>query len=186
MRVTPQTPSGSVILSYPLAQTAGNLNIVAVGWNDTTSTVSAVSDSRGNTYTQAGTTTTGTGLRQAIYYAKNIAAGSNTVTVTFNQAAAYVDVRILEYSGLDTTSPLDVTAGAAGSSASANSGAATTTSGQRADLWRGNDRNPLQLRRARDSLPGSSPPGRGHCGRQDGEQRGQLQRHRTPDLLATG
>ena len=72
--------------------------------------------------------TTGTALRQAIYYAKNIAAGSNTVTVVFNQAAVYVDVRILEYSGLDTTSPLDVTAGAAGSSASANSGVAATTS----------------------------------------------------------
>jgi hypothetical protein len=126
--ITPQTPSGSVILSYPLAQTAGNLNIVAVGWNDTTSTVSSVSDSRGNVYTQAGTMTTGTALRQAIYYAKNIAAGSNTVTVVFNQAAVYVDVRILEYSGLDTTSPLDVTAGAAGSSASANSGVAATTS----------------------------------------------------------
>ena len=69
----------------------------------------------------------GTGIRQAIYYAKNIAAGSNTVTVSFNQAAAFVDVRILEYSGLDTASPLDVTAGAAGSGTSANSGAATTT-----------------------------------------------------------
>ena len=126
---TPQTASASVPVTYPLAQTAGNLNIVAVGWNDTTSTVSSVSDSRGNVYTQAGTMTTGTALRQAIYYAKNIAAGSNTVTVVFNQAAVYVDVRILEYSGLDTTSPLDVTAGAAGSSASANSGAATTTSG---------------------------------------------------------
>ena len=125
--ITPQTPSGSVILSYPLAQTVGNLNIVAVGWNDTTSTVSSVSDSRGNTYSQAGTTISGTGLRQAIYYAKNIAGGSNTVTVVFNQAAAYVDVRILEYSGLDTSSPLDVTAGAAGSSSSPNSGAATTS-----------------------------------------------------------
>jgi hypothetical protein len=50
------------------------------------------------------------------------------VTVTFNQAAAYPDVRILEYSGLDPTSPLDVTAGAAGSETSASSGSATTTS----------------------------------------------------------
>jgi Galactose oxidase-like, Early set domain/IPT/TIG domain len=125
---TPQTPSGSIILSYPLAQTAGNLNILAVGWNDTTSTVTSVSDSRGNTYSQAGTTISGTGLRQAIYFAKNILAGSNTVTVSFNQAAAYVDVRILEYSGLDPTNPLDATAGAAGSTSSPNSGAATTTS----------------------------------------------------------
>ena len=49
-----QTPSGAVLLSYRVAQTAGNLNVVVVGWNDTTSTVSSVSDSRGNTYTQAG------------------------------------------------------------------------------------------------------------------------------------
>jgi hypothetical protein len=123
----PQTASASVATSYPLAQTAGNLNIVAVGWNDTTSTVSSVTDTRGNTYTLAIGPTTGTGLRQSIYYAKSIAGGSNTVTVTFNQAAAYVDVRVLEYSGLDTSSPLDVTAGAAGSSNSASSGAATTT-----------------------------------------------------------
>jgi hypothetical protein len=124
---TPQTPSSSVAVTYPVAQTAGNLNIVAVGWNDTTSTVSSISDSQGNTYTLAIGPTTGTGLRQSIYYAPNIRGGSNTVTVTFNQAAIWVDVRVLEYSGLSTTSPLDVTAGAAGTGTSASSGAATTT-----------------------------------------------------------
>src|SRR5205814_4261318 len=111
---TPQTATTAVVLSYAVAQIAGNLNIVAVGWDNTTSTVSSVSDSRGNAYAQAGTTVTGTGIRQAIYYAKNIAAGSNTVTVSFNQATPFVDVRILEYSGLDTASPLDVTAGGGG------------------------------------------------------------------------
>jgi hypothetical protein len=125
---TPQAATSAVLLSYGVAQTAGNLNVVAVGWNDTTSTVSSVTDSRGNIYSPAGVMVTGTGLRQAIYYAKNIAGGSNTVTVAFNQAATFVDVRILEYSGLDTTSPLDVTAGAAGSGTTTNSGAATTTS----------------------------------------------------------
>jgi hypothetical protein len=110
-----------------VAQTAGNLNIVAVGWNDTTSTVNTVTDTRGNTYTLALGPTSGTGVRQSIYYARNIAGGSNTVTVTFNQAATFVDVRIFEYSGLDTTNPLDVTAGAAGTGTSANSGSVTTT-----------------------------------------------------------
>ena len=37
---TPQTASGSVAVTYTLAQTAGNLNVVVVGWNDTVSTVS--------------------------------------------------------------------------------------------------------------------------------------------------
>ncbi len=124
----PQTASASVSVIYPAAQTAGDLNIVAVGWNDTTSTVSSVTDSRGNTYALAIGPTTGTGLRQSIYYAKNIAAGSNTVTVAFSKAAAFVDVRVLEYSGLDTLNPLDTTAGAVGSGTAASSGAATTTS----------------------------------------------------------
>jgi IPT/TIG domain-containing protein len=119
---TPQSPSASVSVTYPVAQTLGNLNVVAVGWNDTTSAVSNVTDSRGNGYALA----SGTGLRQSIYYAKNIAAGSNTVTVTFS-AAAFVDIRVLEYSGLDTVNPLDKTAGAVGSGTSASSGAVTTT-----------------------------------------------------------
>ena len=125
---TPQTASASVAVTYTAAQTAGNLNVVVVGWNDTTSTVTGVTDSRGNSYVLAIGPTSGTGLRQAIYYAKNIAVGSNTVTVKFNQAAAFVDIRALEYSGLDTVSPLDVTAGAAGSGTTGNSGTATTNS----------------------------------------------------------
>ena len=125
---TPVNNASPVAVAYPLAQTAGNLNIVVVGWNDTTATVSSVVDSRGNTYTLAVGPTSGTALRQSIYYAKNIAGGSNTVTVTFSQAAFFPDVRVLEYRGLDPTAPLDVTAGAAGTSTSANSGSATTTS----------------------------------------------------------
>ena len=58
---TPQTQRCGRCLSYGLPQTAGNLNIVVVGWNDTTSTVSSVSDSRGNTYAQAGGMITGRG-----------------------------------------------------------------------------------------------------------------------------
>jgi Domain of unknown function (DUF1929)/IPT/TIG domain len=138
---TPQTPTASVAVAYPLAQTAGNLNIVVVGWSDATSTLSSLTDTRGNTYVQAGTTITGTGIRQAIYYAKNIAGGSNTVTAVFNQAAAFPDVRALEYSGLDTTSPLDVTSSASGSGATANSGAATTTSPTELIFGAGNTAN---------------------------------------------
>ncbi len=122
-----------------MAQTAGNLNIVVVGWGDTTSLVKTVTDSSGNTYSQAGGTTTGSGLRQAIYYARNIAGGSTTVTVTFNQAAAYPDLRILEYGGLDTSSPLDVTAAGTGTGTVAASPAATTTSANELIFGAGNN-----------------------------------------------
>ena len=99
--------------------------MVVVGWNDTTATVQSVKDSAGNTYSLAIGPTIGTGLQQSIYYAASIVGGNNTVTVTFSQAAAFPDVRILEYRGVTT---LDVTAGASGNSTAANSGAATTTS----------------------------------------------------------
>jgi hypothetical protein len=68
-------------------------------------------------------------LSQSIYYAKNIAAaaiGANTVTLNFTVAAAYPDVRILEYSGLDPVTPLDVVVGATGNSATSTSGAVIT------------------------------------------------------------
>jgi fibronectin type 3 domain-containing protein len=129
---TPQTAVASVAVTFPSAQTAGDLNVVVVGWNDSTATVSQITDKSGNTYTRAVGPTVQSGLAtQSIYYAKNIAsagAGANTVTVTFAIAAAYPDIRILEYRGADTVNPVDVTGAAQGNSASASSGSATTTS----------------------------------------------------------
>lgn len=124
----PKNGVSSVSPVYPLPQSAGDLNVVVVGWNDSTSTVSSVTDSAGNSYALAAGPVVGTNLTQAIYYAKNIVgASSNTVTVQFNQGASYPDVRIFEYAGLDTSSPLDVSHGASGQSLTASSGAVTTT-----------------------------------------------------------
>jgi len=128
---TPQSPQSVVSVTYTGAQGAGNLNVVVVGWNDTTAAVSSVTDSKGNLYTLAiGPTQLSGQLSQAIYYAKGIlsaAAGGNTVTVRFTTPAVYADIRILEYSGLDQLNPLDVTAAATGTNASSTSGSATTT-----------------------------------------------------------
>src|SRR5262249_34283824 len=71
---TPPTPQSVVSVTYPLAQNAGDLNIIVVGWNDATTTAQSVSDSKGNTYALAIGPTTGTGVRQSIYYASNIVA----------------------------------------------------------------------------------------------------------------
>jgi hypothetical protein len=129
----PPSPKSTVPVTFKNAQTAGNLNVVVVGWNDTTATVSSVTDSKGNVYTRAvGPTVLSGQLSQAIYYAKNIqaaAANTNTVTVQFNGAASYADIRILEYSGLDAANPADVTATATGTTSTSSSGAATTTNG---------------------------------------------------------
>ena len=128
---TPQTSQSTVNITFTAAQVAGDLNVVVVGWNDSTATVSSVRDSKGNVYTRAVGPTVVTGfLSQSIYYAKNIvaaAAGTNAVTVTFSTSAAYPDIRILEYGGADPNNPVDVMAASSGNSGSSNSGSATTT-----------------------------------------------------------
>jgi fibronectin type 3 domain-containing protein len=127
----PQTTStSSVVVTYGAAQTAGNLNVVVVGWNDTTAAVASVTDTAGNVYTRAVGPTVGSALTQSIYYATNIApaaAGANRVTVAFSPAAAYPDIRILEYSGIDPVNPVDTTAAAVGSTATSSSGAVATS-----------------------------------------------------------
>ncbi|MBV8051657.1 MAG: hypothetical protein JOZ80_10740, partial [Acidobacteriaceae bacterium] len=82
--------------------------------------------------------TTGAGLQQVIYYAKNIVGGSNRVKVTFNQSAAYPAVEAFEYSGLDAANPLDVTAAGSGTGTVASSGSATTTSANELIFGAGN------------------------------------------------
>ncbi|MGA3318520.1 MAG: LamG domain-containing protein, partial [Candidatus Korobacteraceae bacterium] len=128
---TPQTLQTMVNVTFTAAQGAGDLNVVVVGWHDSTATVSTVSDSMGNAYARAvGPTVVRGALSQSIYYAKNIAsasAGANSVTVTFSSAAVHPDIRILEYSGADPANPVDVTATDSGSSSSSSSGSATTT-----------------------------------------------------------
>ena len=128
---TPQSSSTSVSVTYTSAQAAGDLNVIVVGWNNNTTAVNSVTDSKGNVYQLAvGPTVLSGFLSQSIYYAKNIAAaaaGTNSVTVQFSGATAFPDIRIVEYSGADLSNPVDVTAAATGNSASSNSGTATTT-----------------------------------------------------------
>jgi glucose/arabinose dehydrogenase len=129
----PQTPQSTVATTFSLAQAAGNLNVAVVGWNESIGNITSVTDSAGNAYQLAVPTFRGTGLSQAIYYAKDIAGagpGNNTVTVTFDKAVNFADVRILEYGGLDQAGPFDVGRSAAGSSATADSGAVTTSFGR--------------------------------------------------------
>jgi hypothetical protein len=127
----PQGVQSPVSVPFAAAQTAGNLNVVVVGWSDSTSNVSSVTDLMGNGYIRAVGPTVVSGYEsQSIYYARNISAApanGNAVTVTFNGPADYPDIRILEYSGADPTSPLDVVAANSGTNSPTNSGSATTT-----------------------------------------------------------
>jgi hypothetical protein len=128
---TPQTAQTTVSVTFTAAQAAGDLNVVVVGWNDSTAVVNTVTDNSGNTYQLAvGPTAVSRTLSQSIYYASNIAAASpkaNTVTVKFSSAAVYPDIRIVEYSGVSSANPVDVTAASSGSGTTSQTNSVATS-----------------------------------------------------------
>ena len=108
--------------------TAGNLFAVYLIW-DNTGTAS-VSDSLGNTYASAVAPIRWSNGQYStqIFYTINRTSGTNTVTATFATSIRQFGIIYAhEYSGISQTAPLDVTAAAAGTSGSLNSGSANTT-----------------------------------------------------------
>jgi len=126
---TPQTDQTQVTVVYTNTQTTGNVNILAIGWNDITANITDVTDSAGNTYQAALPTSQqfNNSLSQAIYYAANIHSGNNTVTVMFDQPAHFVDLRATEYAGLIAGDPFDVGSFGTGVGILADSGPLTTS-----------------------------------------------------------
>lgn len=125
------TTTATATVKYGSAQNAGDLNVVVIAWVGSTPTVQSVTDSKGNAYAAASAATIDSGVgAQQIWYAKNIvsaAANSNTVTITFNTAVSDSDIRIVEYSGIDTVNASDGGVGASGTGTAQNSGSLTTT-----------------------------------------------------------
>jgi glucose/arabinose dehydrogenase/chitodextrinase len=111
--------------------TAGNLIVVYVSWSNPGAV--ALSDTRQNVYTAvAPATSWGTmgAWRSQVFYARNIGGGSNTVTAMFGTTInAFGKIYLHEYSGVDRTAPLDVTASAVGTISAMDSGPARTTNG---------------------------------------------------------
>ena len=121
------TSAATISATYNSAQTAGNMNVVAIGWDSSFITLKTLTDSKGNSYKLAVSYVDSTGITQAIYYAPNVvaaAAGANRITATLSASTDWPDLRILEYSGVNT---LDKTASAKGTSTTAGSGSVTTT-----------------------------------------------------------
>jgi hypothetical protein len=114
--------SKTLALTFPSNNTAGNLIILSVNWGNTGIQVSSVTDTRGNVYANiSGQVRYGQGYPQSnqLYYAKNIPAGLNTITVTMTGIPSTVfEARAYEYAGLDPTSPLDQFSSATGTNAS--------------------------------------------------------------------
>ena len=118
--------TGSTTLAFTNSNSAGNFIAVAVragGLNQ----AFTITDSNGNQYRQAVQfNVTLDGVTLAIFYAENIKAGTNTISVASAQSET-LRLTILEYSGVATANALDVTTAAQGTSASPNTGPVATT-----------------------------------------------------------
>lgn len=119
----------SAAVPFTGAQTAGNLNVVFVGWYHA-GTLLTVTDSRGNLYTSATGNAAENEENENVYYACNIggaAAGTNTVTATFATSGQDVDLRVLEYSGIVTSGCLDIAGVMGGTGTAMDTGPIGTT-----------------------------------------------------------
>ena len=112
-----QGPQSRIVTALASTQSADDLNVVFIGWENTEAHVTAVTDTTGNTYVLANEVSLPGVATQVAYYAKRIlpaAKRRNAVTVVFDAEAGRADVRVAEYSGLDTNNPLDLATGAGG------------------------------------------------------------------------
>lgn len=124
-----QISSGaSTSVTFNTPTVAGNTLVVYVIWNNTGNIV--LTDSQGNTFASVSAPVNwNNGNSAQIFYAAAITGGPDTVTAAFRTPVTKFGVVYAhEYAGISAINPVDVTALASGSSASMNSGSASTTS----------------------------------------------------------
>ena len=124
-----QISNGSSVSATLDAPTvAGNTIVVYAIWSNTNSV--ALTDSRGNAYVNVGSPVAwGNGYSAQIFYASNVAGGSDVITASFRTSVnSFGVLYVHEYAGISKTNPVDVTLSAVGTSSSLNSGSVTTTS----------------------------------------------------------
>jgi hypothetical protein len=92
------------------ASGSGNLLVAIFVNRDQNTTVTSITDNAGNTYAQAsGAYATNFQTTTDIWYAKNSVAGATTVTFNSTPAPSFNEgvCTIVEYSGVDTITPID-------------------------------------------------------------------------------
>lgn len=101
--------SATITCSTTLNVSAGNLLALWIRAANTSNTVSSISDG-GDTFTAASSACpgSGTGIGQWWYARNTLANSAAIVTVTLNSSDNFRGMWVGQFSGLDTTSPLDV------------------------------------------------------------------------------
>ncbi len=115
--------SSTTTVTFPAASTPGDLLVLSAGvYTGASKPITAVSDGK-NVWTKVlAKSVSGQNSDGELWYAAN-AASVTSVTVT--TGATTVALRLQEFSGVATTSPLDTSVGAAGDSTAAASGSVT-------------------------------------------------------------
>lgn len=113
----------SLAKAFATNNTSGNTIVVVCGVGN--GTAPTISDTASNTYTQAAQINNSTALNVAVFYATNIAAGANTVTVNNGGTTASIVMEIYEVQGFLASVPSQPikTATNTGSSATASAAA---------------------------------------------------------------
>ena len=110
-----QISNGSSVSATLDAPTvAGNTIVVYAIWSNTNSV--ALTDSRGNAYVNVGSPVAwGNGYSAQIFYASNVAGGSDVITASFRTSVnSFGVLYVHEYAGISKTNPVDVTLSAVG------------------------------------------------------------------------
>lgn len=134
------TATQNLTASFNATITAGNLIVVPI--NTYISTVSSVTDNKGNTYSLIGSPAVNGSDRTYIYYAKNVVGGTVTVTVNFNAGNHIRSFGIYEYAGADKTAPFDKSVTGSGTGTSVTPGTVTPTNNNSLIVSVGGDYTP--------------------------------------------
>jgi hypothetical protein len=101
-------------LAFASPNAAGNSIAVAVRAGGHSGHVLNATDSNGNTYSNLKSVESGSSYTLAMFYAENVAAGTNTVTVADSTAAGPVRMVLREYSGVGHAKPPAIVATGSG------------------------------------------------------------------------
>jgi hypothetical protein len=92
-------------LSLPMPQLAGDLNVVCISWVGASSALMQVTDDAGNLYANTSGTGISSSTNQVMYYAYNVKAGMNRLTVSFSTQVSIINIRFVEYTDIPTNDP---------------------------------------------------------------------------------
>jgi hypothetical protein len=141
VHVTPCGPGAFPGTTCPIPATAAG-NLLVIGWQiggsaNTSTRISTITDNANNSYAEAGAAMSidaGPGSANDIWYAKNVAAGATSITLTPSAAVTNAGVVIWEIAGADPNSPLDTTAILNSQPANATSSGAPVTTTATGDV----------------------------------------------------